>query len=75
MAAANAYGLFMIIAMLGHGLVNVPRGLWNSSNLNLSLKKLQFELADCDNKLHEAQIQLSKTLKVFLYCYLPFSSN
>lgn len=30
-AAANAWGLLLIVALLGHGLVSVPRSLWRAA--------------------------------------------
>ena len=63
-SAANAYGLFLLIAMLGHGLVNVPRRMWRRSRRGLNLKRYQFEIAQYDAKLFECNESLGKTLKV-----------
>ena len=68
-AAANAYGLFLLIAMLGHGLVNVPRRLWRRSRRELNLKRYQFDVALYDSKLFDCTESLKKTLKVGLICW------
>lgn len=31
MAAANAYGLFLVICLLGYGLTEIPRKLWRQA--------------------------------------------
>lgn len=62
-AAANAYGLFLLIAMLGHGLVNVPRRLWRRSRRELNLRRYQFDVALYDSKLFDCTESLKKTLK------------
>ena len=71
MAAANAYGLFLLIAMLGHGLVNVPRRLWRSSLRQLNLKRYQFDIAVLDAKLLASTEELSKTLLVKFFRFFP----
>lgn len=63
-AAANTYGLFLLIAMLGHGLVNVPRRLWRRSKRELNLKRYQFDIARFDANLFDSTEALKKTLKV-----------
>ena len=62
-SAANAYGLFLLIAMLGHGLVNVPRKLWRRSRRELNLKRYYFDVARFDAKVFETEQSLNKTLK------------
>lgn len=62
-AAANAYGLFLLISLLGHGLVNVPRRLWRTTNRSVNLKRYQFEVAQLDSNLLGARAHLTKTLK------------
>jgi hypothetical protein len=63
-AAANAYGLFLLIAMLGHGLVNVPRNFWRHANREMNVKRCLFDVARYDAQLYDARETLNKTLKV-----------
>jgi len=38
MAMANAYGLFMVICFLGHGLVQLPKTTWFRGNRKVVLR-------------------------------------
>ena len=38
MAAANAWGMFLLIALMGYGLVEIPRSLWRKAHRQLMLK-------------------------------------
>lgn len=38
MAAANAWGMFMLVVLLGLGLVDIPRSMWRKANRFLMLK-------------------------------------
>lgn len=42
MALANTYGLLFIILLLGHGLIQVPRQLWETSFNVRELQRLYF---------------------------------
>lgn len=42
MALANTYGLLFIILLLGHGLIQVPRQLWETSFNDKQLQRLYF---------------------------------
>ena len=42
MSAANIYGLILIILLLGYGIVEVPRKLWEDANPHKSLRRLEF---------------------------------
>lgn len=61
--AGNLYGLLLLIALLGHGLVSVPQRLWRHANQEVSLKRYQFELASLSVKLEDSKVNLEKTLK------------
>jgi len=58
MAAANTYGLILIVALLGHGLVEVPRGLFRSSSPAWALPRLYFRAAELDSSLYDAMFEL-----------------
>ena len=58
--ASNTWGLLILSLLLGYGLVEVPRTLWNASRRNYSLNhcyfkaaKLYMDLSDADEKLKE----------------------
>ncbi len=64
MAAANAFGLFLLISLMGHGLVNVPRRLWYRGSLHLQIARYQFQVASLQNKRSSAHKKLEKDVKL-----------
>lgn len=46
-AAANTYGMLLIVVMLGYGLVEVPRIMWNNTNAASALKRLEYMFVTC----------------------------
>lgn len=44
-AASNTWGLFVLVLMLGYGLVEVPRSLWRSSQRGYQLNRAYFKIA------------------------------
>lgn len=43
LAASNAFGMFLVVIFLSHGLTAIPRELWRNKNYKLELKKMQFD--------------------------------
>ena len=64
MALGNAFGLFMVVIFLGHGLVEVPRSLWRSANHRRSLMRLECKAPGEREKLVEAETELCDLLAV-----------
>eukprot|EP00727_Mastigamoeba_balamuthi_P011608 m51a1_g707 hypothetical protein (697) ;mRNA; f:400225-402884 len=62
MALANAWGLGLLLVLLGYGLVEIPRGLWRSGSLIMTLKKLEFEAKSLKSKVHDCRDALFKTV-------------
>jgi len=66
MAAANAWGLILLILLLGYGLVEIPKKLWHSSNRTVLLKwycyqaTIQKEQLDKDKKEMDVTLRLVK---------------
>ncbi|XP_011643230.1 LMBR1 domain-containing protein 2 homolog isoform X2 [Pogonomyrmex barbatus] len=44
-SASNTWGLFLLVLLLGYALVEVPRGLWNSSKPGYTLNYSYFKVA------------------------------
>ena len=44
-AASNTWGLFVLVLMLGYGLVEVPRNCWNSAQRGYQLNRAYFKVA------------------------------
>lgn len=54
MAASNAFGMFLVVIFLSHGLVAVPKALWREKKIEIKLKQRQFNavgLADKKSKV------------------------
>ncbi|KFM23620.1 LMBR1 domain-containing protein 2-like protein [Auxenochlorella protothecoides] len=63
---SNAYGLFVIIALLGYGLVEVPRTLWRRSFPESRLKWHYHRVGRSAEKLADASTELEKVLAIAL---------
>ncbi|KAJ1920285.1 LMBR1 domain-containing protein 2 [Mycoemilia scoparia] len=63
MAAANFWGLLLVIVFMGCGLVAIPRKLWSLSDRKKQLKSYPDRLMRLKDKLEDAQFDLDDTLK------------
>ncbi|ETP10505.1 hypothetical protein F441_13870 [Phytophthora nicotianae CJ01A1] len=57
MAASNTYGLLWVIALLGYGLVEIPRGFWIRRLDGAQLQILHFEAVQLQNERMEARFE------------------
>ena len=60
--ASNTWGLFLLVLLLGYGLVAVPRSFWFKSITLLRLRQIYFKLA----KLHGEKCDAEETLEDIL---------
>lgn len=60
--ASNTWGLFLLVLLLGYGLVEVPRTLWYRSTTSLNLKQIYFKIA----KLHGEKCDAEENLEDIL---------
>lgn len=58
--ASNTWGLLILTVLLGYGLVEVPRTMWNASRRKYTMNhcyfkaaKLYMDMAEADEKLNE----------------------
>ena len=58
MAAANIFGLSIVVVLLAYGLLELPRHLWHESNQQRSLKYLQFMAPKVRESVHDAENEL-----------------
>ncbi|XP_061657146.1 G-protein coupled receptor-associated protein LMBRD2B [Syngnathoides biaculeatus] len=72
--AANTWGLFLLVLLLGYGLVEVPRSYWNASRHgHLLLKtyfkaaKLTTEKADAEENLEDVMEEVRKVSEAVKY--------
>lgn len=63
MAWGNTYGLLLIVVLMGHGLVEVPRQLWVNADPHRHLKVLFFRATQIDSSLYDAIYDLEDAEK------------
>ena len=66
--AANTWGLFLLVLLLGYGLVEVPRGVWYAADIDRSMALTYFRLAKLSTEKQEAVEDLDDVLEVRLSC-------
>ena len=60
----NAIGLFLLVAFLGYGFVEVPRDLFNKANTEGQLRYFKFRVAVQSEALQNARRKLEETLEL-----------
>lgn len=63
---SNIWGLFLVIALLGYGLVFVPMAFWGEGNLEKSLKTLQLRSVFLDEAYIDSKFRLSQVISEIL---------
>ncbi|XP_075040409.1 G-protein coupled receptor-associated protein LMBRD2 [Mixophyes fleayi] len=73
-AAANTWGLFLLVLLLGYGLVEIPRSHWNGAKKGYLLMKTYFkaaklmtEKADAEENLEDAMEEVRKVNECIKY--------
>uniref|UniRef100_A0A3B4APH3 Uncharacterized protein n=1 Tax=Periophthalmus magnuspinnatus TaxID=409849 RepID=A0A3B4APH3_9GOBI len=62
--AANTWGLFLLVLLLGYGLVEIPRSYWLSSNPAYLLNKTYFKVAKMATEKAAAEEDLADVMDV-----------
>ncbi|KFO23077.1 LMBR1 domain-containing protein 2 [Fukomys damarensis] len=73
-AAANTWGLFLLVLLLGYGLVEIPRSYWNGAKRGYLLMKTYFkaaklmtEKADAEENLEDIMEEVRKVNESIKY--------
>ena len=66
--ASNTWGLFLLILLLGYGLVEVPRQYWRESQKGYRLMHTYFMLAKLSTEKSDADEDLEDVLEVGIPC-------
>ncbi|KAK7100923.1 G-protein coupled receptor-associated protein LMBRD2-like [Littorina saxatilis] len=66
--ASNTWGLFVLVLMLGYGLVEVPRSMWNNSKRGHKLSITYFKIAKLSTEKTEAEEALEDVLEEIRRC-------
>eukprot|EP01088_Endostelium_zonatum_P022373 TRINITY_DN955_c0_g1_i1.p1 TRINITY_DN955_c0_g1~~TRINITY_DN955_c0_g1_i1.p1 ORF type:complete len:579 (+),score=58.12 TRINITY_DN955_c0_g1_i1:169-1905(+) len=62
-AFANSWGLLLVISLMGHGIVEIPRRLWRESNRYTMMKYYYFQIVSYYDELQSSEEKFEKTLK------------
>ena len=62
--ASNTWGLLILTVLLGYGLVEVPRSLWNASRRRYTLNHCYFKAAKLYTDMAEADDNLKEVSEV-----------
>lgn len=62
-SAANTWGLFLLVLLLGYGLVEIPRSFWHRSSIQHQIEWEYFNLAKITEEKHEAVEELENVLQ------------
>ncbi|PAV64904.1 hypothetical protein WR25_07459 isoform B [Diploscapter pachys] len=54
-SASNTWGLFVLVILLGYGLVDLPRSVWKYADLGYRLNKLYFNVEKLSTEKSEAE--------------------
>ncbi|KAJ1730839.1 hypothetical protein LPJ61_002813 [Coemansia biformis] len=60
MAAANFWGLFLVITFMGVGLVAIPRKLWRRGDLELELCRIESRAMSYKDKAYDSSLELAE---------------
>ncbi|KAI6218162.1 hypothetical protein M3Y99_01726400 [Aphelenchoides fujianensis] len=70
-SASNTWGLFLLVVLLGYGLVEVPRQLWQMGNKGYRLNKIYFDIEklstdknDAEETIHELYNECKEVLNL-----------
>jgi hypothetical protein len=62
---SNAYGLFLCAVLLGYGLVDFPRSVWNYGTLSKRLCYLEFSAVNLKEAVFDAETDFHLCVRVF----------
>lgn len=64
MAAANSWGLFLVIIFMGYGLVSVPRHFWHHGDFMRHLLQHYANAAKLKEEYMDSELELNEVAKV-----------
>lgn len=68
--AANTWGLFLLVLLLGYGLVEIPRSYWNASRHGHLLIKTYFKASKLMTEKADAEENLEDVMEVSARTFL-----
>ncbi|CAG2112013.1 unnamed protein product, partial [Medioppia subpectinata] len=73
--AANTWGLFLLVVLLGYGLVEIPRSCFNSSHYGRTLSYLYFRVSKLSAEKCESDEKLEDVLEEIQTCLESLSGD
>lgn len=67
MSVSNAWGLLLVVAFMGHGLVAVPRTLWRKANVSGRLRRLALDAPVLWDDYQEVEGQLRQLITIIFH--------
>jgi hypothetical protein len=67
MTLANNWGLFLLVCLLGVGIVEVPRAYWRRSNVDLQLRYYEYQIGQLYGEYKKSHDSLQGILKEIRY--------
>ena len=67
--ASNTWGLFLLVLLLGYGLVEIPRLVWNNAKPQYMLSRTFFKIAKQSVEKTEAEENLEDVLEVMFMIF------
>jgi len=61
---SNCWGLFIIIVLLGYGLVAIPRAFWDQADLELTLRHKQVQVVALEEGVIDTKFELDEIVKL-----------
>ncbi|EDO45173.1 predicted protein [Nematostella vectensis] len=61
--ASNTWGLLLLVLLMGYGLVEIPRNVWNAASLDYQLAHTYFKVSKLSVEREEAEEQLADVLE------------
>jgi len=74
-SSSNTWGLFLLVILLGYGLVELPRFLINRSRYSQSLNQLYFRISRVNAEKCEAEEKLDDALEEIHQAFAAISNN
>lgn len=73
--SANTWGLFLLVVLLGYGLIELPRSMINRSMYSQSLNEMYFRVGIVNAEKLEAESSLDEALEEIMAAYQSIGTN
>lgn len=57
---ASAFGIFLLMILMGYGMVEIPRACWRTGDLEMEVRYMHHRISDCEVEGEEAKEELEE---------------